>query len=272
MRTNQNTSESDRECFENVGILLSRFKKKLKGDLYKYPEDFTVREVHSEGICQVEKLAETVIDFKSDYIHGLLVKKNISTFEACDTFCRENGLDYFSDISFCGLKDTLGLTSQLICIKNKHDMNIKRMVFDDFFITNLKGSDKKLHVGDHVGNNFTIRVRNVSNAPEETIELLKNFSDMTMKGLPNFYGLQRFGVRQDNHVLGKLLLKGHYEEFTRKFITYSKNEPEEITKIRGVLSENFGDWHRGAHVWIVKDEKIMLQKRSASKDFFSKPF
>jgi len=68
MRTNQNTSESDRECFENVGILLSRFKKKLKGDLYKYPEDFTVREVHSEGICQVEKLAETVESIKDTLI------------------------------------------------------------------------------------------------------------------------------------------------------------------------------------------------------------
>ncbi|HIG97018.1 MAG TPA: hypothetical protein HA230_01595 [Candidatus Aenigmarchaeota archaeon] len=43
-------------------------RKKLKGNLYKYPEDFTVREVHSEGICQVEKLAETVESIKDTLI------------------------------------------------------------------------------------------------------------------------------------------------------------------------------------------------------------
>lgn len=29
-----------------------------------------------------------------------------------------------------------------------------------------------------------------------------------------------------------------------------------------------GDWHRGAHAWIINDKKIMLQKRASSKEFF----
>lgn len=33
-----------------------------------------------------------------------------------------------------------------------------------------------------------------------------------------------------------------------------------------------GDRHRAAHVWIVKGSKIMLQKRSASKEFFPDRF
>ena len=57
---------------ENASKMLEYYsaglRKKLKGNLYKYPEDFTVREVHSEGICQVEKLAETVESIKDTLI------------------------------------------------------------------------------------------------------------------------------------------------------------------------------------------------------------
>jgi len=29
-----------------------------------------------------------------------------------------------------------------------------------------------------------------------------------------------------------------------------------------------GDWHKGAHVWIMKGDKILLQKRALEKEFF----
>jgi len=33
-----------------------------------------------------------------------------------------------------------------------------------------------------------------------------------------------------------------------------------------------GDWHKGAHVWILKDNKILLQRRSSRKHFFPNCF
>jgi len=33
-----------------------------------------------------------------------------------------------------------------------------------------------------------------------------------------------------------------------------------------------GEWHRGAHLWIIKDGKILLQKRSANKDIYPNCF
>lgn len=239
-----NGTDPEKSFFENVGIILDVLPERIKGELYKYPEDFTVREVHSEGICNIESYAEIPSYFAGDYIHALLIKKNISTFEACNIFCRENNINYFTDMSFCGLKDTLGLTSQMICIKNIPNLKIKRAVFDNFFITNLKPSDKSLKVGDHTGNNFVIRVRNIEAQPEKIKAALENFSNLAANGLPNFYSLQRFGVRQDNHILGKLLLLGMYEEFLHKFITYSRNESDNIAEIREGLAKNFGDWKK----------------------------
>src|SRR3989338_8979740 len=242
--SNMNDAEFDRSFFENVGITLDILPERLKGELYKCPEDFTVREVYSEGICHIENPRESASFFEGDYIHALLIKKNISTFEACDIFSRENDIDYSLDISFCGLKDTLVITSQMICIKNKPGLKIKRTIFEDFFVTNLKPSNIKLKTGDHIGNNFIIRVRDVSTSSEKIKVIMENFRALTSNGLPNFYSLQRFGVRQDNHLLGKLLLEGRYEEFLRRFITYSRNETDNISEIRRKLEKDFGDWNK----------------------------
>ncbi|RLJ06897.1 MAG: hydrolase [Candidatus Aenigmatarchaeota archaeon] len=38
-------------------------------------------------------------------------------------------------------------------------------------------------------------------------------------------------------------------------------------KLKSLVHKD-GDWHKGAHVWIVIDGKILLQKRSERKDIF----
>ena len=44
-----------------------------------------------------------------------------------------------------------------------------------------------------------------------------------------------------------------------------------FTKLKSKAHKD-GDWHRGAHLWIIKDSKILLQKRSPNKNFFPNCF
>lgn len=109
-------------------------KRKVNGDLYKKPEDFVVREICSNGeLCSIEKGEAILQGEPKTYIHATLVKKNISTFDACSIFCQKNNLNYKEDITYCGLKDTLGVTAQSICIKNKPNSKIKYTNFKKFF-------------------------------------------------------------------------------------------------------------------------------------------
>jgi len=222
---------------KNIGIDIRLPEKRIKGDLYEAPEDFIVREIHREEICSIDKEnLEIKYPIRGKYIHAVLVKKDISTFEACKMFAEANGLDYFNDISVCGLKDTFGVTSQKICIRNYR--KIKLTIFEKFFLKNFHGSSKKLCVGDHIGNNFIVTLRNVETNKKEINEILKNIES----GLPNFYWFQRFGVRQNNHILGKLLIQKRYEEFIFHFLTDSTNEGKRNQILRRYLAENFGDW------------------------------
>jgi 8-oxo-dGTP diphosphatase len=40
-----------------------------------------------------------------------------------------------------------------------------------------------------------------------------------------------------------------------------------FTKERSLVHRD-GDWHKGVHVWVVNDDKLLLQKRSTGKDSF----
>ena len=44
-----------------------------------------------------------------------------------------------------------------------------------------------------------------------------------------------------------------------------------ITKMKSEAHRD-GDWHKAAHLWIVVGDKVMMQKRSASKEFFPERF
>lgn len=239
---------------------------KIKGELYKKAEDFIVREIHRNNkICSIEKdLGKVPSRYSKPYVYATLVKKNISTFEACNIFAKNNNIDY-GDISFCGLKDTLGLTSQLICIKNRPSLKIKKTRFRNFFLKEFTPSDKNLSIGDHRGNSFVIRIRNI-NLPKGAIEdSISNFKNFTVnKGLPNIYGCQRFGIRQNNHLLGKLLLKGRYEGFIFHFLTHSKNESPAIKASREKIRENFKDWKKCFE--IIKKYKELSDEKTLILD------
>ena len=251
--------------YKNIGIDPEVFIKfrKIKADLYRKPEDFIVKEIFSKKICDIkkEKLKQNFNSSKK-YIHATLVKKNISTFDACKILALKNNLSV-QDISYCGLKDTFGLTAQRISILNKNIKRIKYTKFKNFFLKDFEGSDKKLSIRNHRGNCFIIKARNISIHPQKCVTLLNKFKDEINQGLPNFYGPQRFGVRQHNHKLGKLLMKKKYNKFVFRFLTETNNnESPNIRHIRREIKKRYGNL--GECVDIIKnykelsDEKVLL--------------
>jgi len=226
---------------KNIGILVNIFPShRIKADLYQKPEDFIVEEIFPKYRCTIERKIEKIPNFSGKrYIEATLVKKNISTFDACKIIAKENNL-HFNDISYCGLKDTFGITAQRVCILNRG--KLKHIKFKNVFLKDFRGTNKKLNLREHIGNHFIVKARNISVSSEKCGKLLQIFKERIERGLPNFYYFQRFGKRQQNHILGKLILKKKCEEFISRFLTEtSKNEPREITLIRKKIKANFNN-------------------------------
>ncbi len=96
--------------------------------------------------------------------------------------------------------------------------------------------------GDLKGNRFTITVRlaaPLSQADQKDIQ--EKLEVAKTEGFWNFFYTQRFGTpRLISHRLGRLLLKGQYDEVVRMFCTYTG--PRELPYFKAIREEVAAQW------------------------------
>jgi tRNA pseudouridine13 synthase len=64
-------------------------------------------------------------------------------------------------------------------------------------------------LGHLAANRFVIRIRGLRLPPPQAVNIAKQIlSILIRKGVPNYFGPQRFGARSDGHLLGLAVIKG----------------------------------------------------------------
>jgi tRNA pseudouridine13 synthase len=115
------------------------------------------------------------------------------------------------DVGFCGRKDRHAITRQWLSIYDPH-RKVSPENFPEIEGVKLLESTrhhKKLRPGDHQTNAFVITLRNVCNQQGErlTDEQKNNFleraENILEQGVPNYFGVQRFGREANNLVLAQ---------------------------------------------------------------------
>ena len=144
-------------------------------------------------------------------------------------------------VEYSGTKDKRARTIQHYSIRKAENLveKLENLKIKDAEIEILGRARRGLKLGDLLGNFFEIRVTEIEEiAIAPKIEKIKE--ELKKKGIPNFFGLQRFGsIRYITHEVGKHLLLKEYEE---AFWTYVAKpfelENEEVRKIREELWES----------------------------------
>lgn len=162
-----------------------------EGDFRSKDEDFVVDE--SLGF-------EPEGEGEHQYIQ--LVKRGENTQWVAKHIARFAGVKEM-DVGYCGLKDRRAVTSQWFSVylpkremldwsqlQASNELNVH-------VLQSVKGQ-KKLRRGQHAHNRFAITLRNVVVAePQRLDDLLNTIAD---KGVPNYFGEQRFGRDANNLV------------------------------------------------------------------------
>jgi tRNA pseudouridine13 synthase len=96
---------------------------------------------------------------------------------------------------------------------------------------------RPLSLGELDGNRFHITVRDLAYADDNTKELMahiESISSGVASGIPNYFGIQRFGVKRPiTHKVGFEILKQNYEEAIAVFVgCASSYEPPETQAAR----------------------------------------
>ncbi len=93
-------------------------------------------------------------------------------------------------------------------------------------------ANEALSLGDLVGNRFIIYLRDTT--PDELEERVRATSETVSQGIPNYFGLQRFGAtRPVTHLVGESILRGNFEQAVMTYIgKVFSGEPEQVRAVR----------------------------------------
>ena len=228
---------------EQIGIL--NFKSyNLKGKLFEREEDFKVQEIEEDGtVLNLErKEKREVTEEKKDYLLFTLVKRGISTPEAIKLIARNLHIS-FKRIAYNGNKDKRALTSQRISIF-KFDAENLSIDSERMFFRDLTYSNDPCKIGKLYGNHFTVIVKEFDASGDELNKITQDIN----KGVPNFYGPQRFGSASLNIETSKSILIGDFKSAFYTLVLKERNESEINKERRAALRSVFSGYLENGNV------------------------
>lgn len=135
---------------------------------------------------------ESVVVKASDggsYIWLLMRKRNLNTRWVGLGLARHFGVPG-KEVSWAGLKDRRAVTTQWFCVRCAGAAPLRAWFEPGTALLQSVRSRDALRPGDHSGNQFAIRIRNVS----DRAMLETALRGMQLRGrVPNYFGPQRFG-------------------------------------------------------------------------------
>ena len=179
----------------------------IGGVIKERPEDFFVEEI---------PLYEC--NGQGTHVYAEIEKRGIATLDALLKISKSLGISR-RDIGYAGLKDARAVTRQWISIEHTDPDRLGQLNLSGIKVCRIKGHTNKLKMGHLAGNRFVIRIRNLA-VPAEQAENLtrKTMAILARRGVPNYFGPQRFGSRCDNQLLGAAIINRNPEQFIDMFL------------------------------------------------------
>lgn len=157
-------------------------------------------------------------------------KVGLSTFQAVRTIARALGIPP-NQIGYAGLKDARAITCQVLSVHGIPPERILTLELPHIRILWAERHRHKLRIGHLRGNRFRIRIRGVSEAMLPACQAILEV--LARRGVPNWYGPQRFGQRGDSARLGSAVVRREVELFLRTFLGMpDRHESERVQAAR----------------------------------------
>jgi tRNA pseudouridine13 synthase len=186
--------------------------------LKQQPADFIVEEITDIPISSETK----------EHAIYLLEKQEIDTFEAINLISRQLNIPLF-DIGYAGLKDKHAITKQYISIPSLY--NVQPSKLTEVHLSFLGFLDRKIQIGDHLGNRFTITARNIQFG--QLKEIQNRTKTVSVFGVPNYFDSQRFGSVINHEFIIKHIINKNFEQAVKQYLTaYIKSEPKRTKNIK----------------------------------------
>jgi tRNA pseudouridine13 synthase len=147
-----------------------------------------------------------------EHVYAEVQKVGLTTFEAINRL--SDALHVSSrDIGYAGLKDARAIARQVFSIPSTTEQAVMDLRIPGMTIQWAARHGNKIRLGHLKANRFAIKIREVN--PTDVVKLQPALDVLQKRGMPNFFGEQRFGRRGDNDKLGATLIRGRPEELLK---------------------------------------------------------
>jgi tRNA pseudouridine13 synthase len=184
------------------------------GRVREAPEDFVVEELPSYEPSGA-----------GDHTFLLVEKRGLTTLDAARAIARAVGVPVRS-VGYAGLKDKWALTRQTLSVEHVSPTRAGHALEGVSGLRLLRATPhgNKLRLGHLRGNRFALRVRGVGDGAADRARAV--LEELRARGAPNGFGEQRFGLRGDNHDVGRELVRGDPEAALAVLLAHEDAEGE----------------------------------------------
>lgn len=229
------------------------------GTIKESPEDFRVTEIPlylpvGEG----------------EHTFAEIEKRGITTLEAVRRLGLALGIPE-REIGYAGMKDARGITRQTVSIPRIAPDRLLALELPGVKVLTAALHRNKLKIGHLAGNRFRIRICGVNdNALERAKAIL---SVLEERGIPNYFGQQRYGAQGNSHLVGRALLLRDY----RTAIDAIMGDPAQVRDERwqaAIAAYRRGELTESLRLFPghCRTERVILQRLAKQPEGWDKAF
>lgn len=167
------------------------------GVIKEIPDDFLVAEIPLYLPCG-----------EGEHTYVEIEKRGVTTLDAIRRISRTIGIQE-RDIGYAGMKDSRGITRQTLSVPRVEPDRLLSLSIPGIRILSAIPHRNKLKPGHLSGNRFSILIRSVA---EDALEKAGAVTAaLTTRGVPNYFGSQRYGGLGNSHLIGRALIHGDFK-------------------------------------------------------------
>ena len=224
----------------------------IGGTLKQRPEDFFVQE-----LPLYEPSGE------GEHVLFEVQKIGLGTFEAIERMSKAFGVRP-REFGYAGMKDKHAVTRQLFSVSGVTEEAVMTTPVPGLTPQWAGRHGNKLKLGHLSGNRFAVKVRDVN--PAAVVRVRPILSRLEAAGLPNYFGDQRFGRRDDNDRVGAALLRQDAAAVVAQLLG-SPTASDEYDEARARMAVDEGIYREALELWPHRGaERRVLERLAHSGD------
>lgn len=216
------------------------------GVIKSQPADFVVEE-----IPLYEPKGE------GEHLYLRIEKTNVSHGELMSCLRRHFHVKEVN-IGYAGMKDKAAITRQTVSIHLLDDPPSVEIDHERINVLWARRHTNKIRRGHLRGNRFSVRIRKVDPLSITTVK--RCLDQLQRTGMPNYFGVQRFGYRCNNQILGAAIVRKDWQGLLDELLGAAGTPFPEYQRERRELYDQ-GRYAEAAREWRAANRNELIASR-----------